>query len=461
MILITLAMLNLSDNRIDESKYRDGFSSLMAVSDRDKPIKKLRIFLYITGGFIAFLFLPWTQNVRAPGQLTTLYPEQRPQTIQSVIPGRIEKWYVREGNFVNVGDTIVRISEVKDSYFDPRLIERTQTQISSKQNAAVNYTEKAEALSDQIDALTKSRVNKLEQAENKLIQSNLKVTSDSIDFQAAQLDYKIANQRLDRMEELFEQGLKSLTDLESRRLNVQEAQAKNISAENKLLSSKNQLINAEIEVDAIDNEYAEKLSKAKSERNSALSTFYDTQAQVAKMENQLSNYVVRQSNYFITVPQDGYVTKTISKGIGETIKEGTEIVSIMPATYDFAVEMFIDPVDFPLLHIGNDVRLMFDGWPAIVFSGWPQLSNGTFGGEILAIDNFISPNGKYRILVTPDEEQVPWPEDLRVGTGSDGILLFKDVSLWYELWRQLNGFPPDYYMNLNGENQNSNSKGGK
>jgi adhesin transport system membrane fusion protein len=461
MILITLAMLNLSDNRIDESKYRDGFSSLMAVSDRDKPIKKLRIFLYITGGFIAFLFLPWTQNVRAPGQLTTLYPEQRPQTIQSVIPGRIEKWYVREGNFVNVGDTIVRISEVKDSYFDPRLIERTQTQISSKQNAAVNYTEKAEALSDQIDALTKSRVNKLEQAENKLIQSNLKVTSDSIDFQAAQLDYKIANQRLDRMEELFEQGLKSLTDLESRRLKVQEAQAKNISAENKLLSSKNQLINAEIEVDAIDNEYAEKLSKAKSERNSALSTFYDTQAQVAKMENQLSNYMVRQSNYFITVPQDGYVTKTISKGIGETIKEGTEIVSIMPATYDFAVEMFIDPVDFPLLHIGNDVRLMFDGWPAIVFSGWPQLSNGTFGGEILAIDNFISPNGKYRILVTPDEEQVPWPEDLRVGTGSDGILLFKDVSLWYELWRQLNGFPPDYYMNLNGENQNSNSKGGK
>jgi adhesin transport system membrane fusion protein len=461
MILITLAMLNLSDNRIDESKYRDGFSSLMAVSDRDKPIKKLRIFLYITGGFIAFLFLPWTQNVRAPGQLTTLYPEQRPQTIQSVIPGRIEKWYVREGNFVNVGDTIVRISEVKDTYFDPQLIERTQTQISSKQNAAVNYTEKAEALSDQIDALTKSRVNKLEQAENKLIISNLKVTSDSIDYQAAQLDYKIANQRLNRMEELFEQGLKSLTDLESRRLKVQEAQAKNISAENKLLSSKNQLINAEIEVDAIDNEYAEKLSKAKSERNSALSTFYDTQAQVAKMENQLSNYVVRQSNYFITVPQDGYVTKTISKGIGETIKEGTEIVSIMPATYDFAVEMFIDPVDFPLLHIGNDVRLMFDGWPAIVFSGWPQLSNGTFGGEILAIDNFISPNGKYRILVTPDEEQVPWPEDLRVGTGSDGILLFKDVSLWYELWRQLNGFPPDYYMNLNGENQNSNSKGGK
>jgi multidrug resistance efflux pump len=429
----------------------------MAVSDRDKPVKKLKIFLYTTAGFILFLFLPWTQNVRVPGSLTTLYPEQRPQTVQNVIPGRIEKWYVREGNFVSKGDTILQISEIKDEYFDPRLLERTQTQINNKKSAAVNYKEKAEALADQIDALTKARVNKLDQAYNKVIQSKLKVTSDSIDFEAAKIDYNIATQRLERMEELFDQGLKSLTDLESRRLKLQEAQAKRISAENKLLTSRAELINVNIELDAIENDFAEKLSKARSDRNSALSTFYDTQAQVAKMENQLSNYEVRMSNYFITAPQSGYVTQAISVGLGENIKEGAEIVSIMPETYDFAVEMYVDPVDFPLLRFGNDVRLIFDGWPAIVFSGWPQLSNGTFGGEILAIDNFISTNGKYRILVTPDEEEVPWPEDLRPGTGADGILLFKDVPLWYELWRQLNGFPPDYYMNLEG----SKSKGFK
>jgi len=451
-------MLNISDNNIDESKYRDGYSSLMAVADRGKPVKKLKIFLYTTVGLIILMFLPWTQNVRVPGNLTTLYPDQRPQSVQNVIPGRIEQWFVREGNFVKRGDTIVQISEVKDSYFDPQLIERTQIQIDNKKNAAINYKDKADNLSDQIGALTNARVNKLDQAQNKVLQTKLKVTSDSIDFEAAKIDFAIAQQRLTRMEELFNQGLKSLTDLESRKLKVQEAQAKNISAENKLLTSKAALINAEIELDAIDNNYAEKLSKARSDRNSALSTFYDTQAQVAKMENQLSNYKVRQSNYFITAPQSGYVTQAISVGLGENIREGEDIVSIMPANYDFAVEMYVDPVDFPLLRIGNDVRLMFDGWPAIVFSGWPQISNGTFGGEILAIDNFISPNGKYRILVTPDEEEVPWPEDLRVGTGSDGILLFKDVPLWYELWRQLNGFPPDYYMNINGASKTSNEK---
>lgn len=450
-------MLNLSDNSVHSERY-NSYKSLETVKDTFKPIKKLRTFLFVMLVFILFLFLPWTQNVRAPGKLTTLYLDQRPQTVQSRIPGRIEKWFVREGEFVNVGDTIIQISEIKDGYFDPKLLERTETQIENKKNAAINYQQKSEALEDQIAALTKSRVNKLDQAENKINQSIYKVTADSIDFQAAKLDQQIALNRLDRMQLLFDQGLKSLTDLESRRLKVQETKAKAISAENKLLSSRNELLNAEIELNAVDNDYAEKLGKARSDKNSALSTFYDTQSEIAKMENQLSNYQVRLSNYFLTAPKSGYVTQAISVGIGENIKEGTKIVSVMPEEYDFAAELYIEPVDFPLMRKDNSVRLIFDGWPAIVFSGWPRLTNGTFSGKILAIDNFISPNGKYRILVVPDEAEIPWPDDLRVGTGSDGILLLKDVPLWYELWRQLNGFPPDYYGVENNSSSNGDAK---
>ena len=82
---------------------------------------------------------------------------------------------------------------------------------------------------------------------------------------------------------------------------------------------------------------------------------------------------------------------------------------------------------------------------AIVFSGWPNASFGAFGGEVVAIDNFISANGKYRVLVSPDPDDHPWPEGLRVGSGAVGMALLNDVPIWYELWRQLNGFPPNYY----------------
>jgi hypothetical protein len=63
----------------------------------------------------------------------------------------------------------------------------------------------------------------------------------------------------------------------------------------------------------------------------------------------------------------------------------------------------------------------------------------------VAIDNFISQNGKYRLLVAQDPVEDPWPTGLRVGSGAISMALLKNVPIWYEIWRKLNGFPPDYY----------------
>ncbi|MEP1953869.1 MAG: biotin attachment protein, partial [Algoriphagus sp.] len=89
--------------------------------------------------------------------------------------------------------------------------------------------------------------------------------------------------------------------------------------------------------------------------------------------------------------------------------------------------------------------------PAIVFTGWPQLSNGTFGGVIVAIDQFAGSNNQFRVLVAEDPEEEAWPEVLRVGSGADGIAMLNDVPVWYEIWRQLNGFPADYYTRVQKE----------
>jgi hypothetical protein len=170
---------------------------------------------------------------------------------------------------------------------------------------------------------------------------------------------------------------------------------------------------------------------------------------VAKLQNEYMNYSVRQEMYFVLAPQNGYITKAVTPGIGELIKEGEQIVSIMPSDYQLAVEMYIRPIDLPLVKKGQHVRIQFDGWPAIVFSGWPNTSYGTYGGTVFAIDNFANISGQYRVLVVPDEADHEWPEALRVGSGANSMLLLKDVPIWYELWRQFNGFPPDYYKENN------------
>ena len=438
-------MLNISKNRIEGKINRSNFRSFSMVKNYrfNKLFTRLLVISFLL--MIIILFFPWTQNIQTKGYVTTLHPGQRPQTINSIIAGRIEKWHVMEGNYVNKGDTILYISEIKDEYFDPELLSRTEQQIKSKELTVNSYMEKVKALDGQVDALINTKMLKIEQAKNYVKQANLKIQSDSIDLQAAITNMKIAAKQLERMEQLYSEGLKSLTDLEARKLKLQETQAKKINAENKLLGSQNQLINAQVELNSIDNQYRDKLSKSESEKYSALSNMYDAEAIVTKMQNQYMNYSVRQGYYYITAPQNGYVTTALRSGIGETVKAGEELVSIMPAQYDLAVSMYVKPMDLPLVKNGQPIRFMFDGWPTVVFSGWPNLSYGTFGGEVVAIDNFISPNGKYRILVAPESKEEKWPDGLRVGSGANCIALLKNVPIWYELWRKLNGFPPDYY----------------
>jgi membrane fusion protein, adhesin transport system len=438
-------MLNITHNTISDKEEISSMNSFRILETRNVQRKLIKI-LYMMGAIgIIILFLPWTQNIRSHAKVTALKPNQRPQTIHSIIAGRIEKWYVQEGQYVKRGDTILFISETKEQYLDPNLVENTEQQLKMKESAVKSYMEKVRANDNQIDALIKTRVLKLEQARNKLLQANLKVKSDSIELHAAQLNNKVAKEQLQRMEELHREGLKSLTDLETRRLKYQETQAKLIGQENKLLTSKNEIINAVIELESINADYRDKIAKSESEKFATMSTMYDAEAGVSKLQNQAANYSIRSGMYYILAPQDGYITQAIQSGIGETIKEGAEIISIMPADFDLAVEMYVNPMDIPLLEKDQEVMIQFDGWPAVVFSGWPGISYGTYAGEIVAIDNFAGQDGKYRVLVANAKNKVKWPNEIRVGAGANTITLLKEVSVWYELWRQINGFPPDYY----------------
>ena len=439
-------MLNISHNQLNKKVNLDSYSALAKVQE----VKHNKYFNRFLFGFailgLIILFLPWTQNVTGAGYVTTLTPDQRPQTIQSPIPGRIEQWFVREGDYVAKGDTILFVSEIKNEYQDPRLVERTIAQRDAKSNAVISYKEKVDALQNQINALQSASKLKIEQAENKLKQTQYKVKSDSIDLVASKTNRKIAQKQYDRTVTLQTEGLKSKADVEDKQLKLQETEAKLISQENKLLASKNEFLNARLDISTTAAEYAEKISKAQSDKFTASSAQFDTEAQVSKLENASASYELRDKMRYILAPQNGYINKAIKSGIGEAFKEGEQLVGIMPADYDVAVETYVAPIDLPLIHVGEDIRVQFDGWPAIVFSGWPDASFGTYSGTVVAVETFISANGKFRVLIAPKNDAEQWPQNVRVGSGARTIALLEDVPIWYELWRKLNGFPPDYYV---------------
>src|SRR5690606_38131726 len=139
----------------------------------------------------------------------TLRQEQRPQQLNTIIPGRVMKWFVKEGDFVKAGDTILQLAEIKDDYLDPQLLNRTQEQLSAKKMTIDFYKNKAGTASTQISALAEGLQLKLDQLRNKLQQLELKVQSDSMDLIAANNEYKIATQQFNRQQAMYDSGLVS------------------------------------------------------------------------------------------------------------------------------------------------------------------------------------------------------------------------------------------------------------
>lgn len=415
--------------------------------------KKSRVrtwFFICIGIFIIFLFLPWTQNIRARGTVTTLYQDQRPQQVNTIIGGRVMKWYIKEGDYVKAGDTLVQLTEVKTDYLDPNLLQRTQEQLAGKQQSVEYYKNKVGATGQQIDAINNGLQLKLNQLMNKLSQLQLKVQADSAESAAALNDFNIATLQYNRQKAMYDSGLVSLTQLETRNQQYQNTLAKKISAENKLANSKQDLTITKIEMNALQQENIEKVSKAQGDQFQSLTQIASGQADIAKLENQYASYTIRNGMYYVLASQSGQVVKAQKAGIGEFVKDGDMIAEIVPDKIQYAVEMFVQPLDLPLISPGQNVRFMFDGFPAIVFSGWPKASSGTFGGQVVAVESNVSVNGKFRVLVKENPEGKPWPKELKIGTGAQGIALLKDVPVWYELWRNINGFPPDYYKKETG-----------
>ncbi len=397
--------------------------------------------------FIIFLFLPWTQNIRARGSVTTLYQEQRPQQVNTLIGGRVMKWFIKEGDYVKAGDTLVQLTEVKVDYLDPNLLNRTKEQLEGKQLSVEYYKNKVGVTEQQIGAINSGLQLKLNQLQNKMGQLQMKVQADSAEAIAANNDYLIAAKQYNRQKAMYDSGLVSLTQLETRNQQYQNAMAKKISTENRLANSKQDLTIARIEMSALQQENIEKVSKAQGEQFQSLTQIASGKAEIAKLENQYASYNLRNGMYYVLASQSGQVVKAQKAGIGEFVKDGDMIAEIVPDKIQYAVEMYVQPLDLPLVAPGQKVRFLFDGFPAIVFSGWPKASSGTFGGVVTAVESNLSINGKFRVLVKEDTTDKAWPRELKMGVGAQGIALLKDVPVWYELWRNINGFPPDYYKN--------------
>lgn len=383
------------------------------------------------------LISPWQQNIRASGKVIAFAPIERQQKIESPVSGRITQWFVREGAKVKAGDVLVEIVDV-----DPDLLPRlTQQRDAAKIKLAAKEDE-LRAYKSQIDNLISTRDLQIATAQYRLDVARQRAKSAQETILSTQATLETANLQLERLNRLLVDGLVSKRDAEIaerdkiialRNLNSQQAALNGAIAEQRA---------AETEIGRIRADAQARINSATAAMNKLQSEVEDARSSLLKSEID----VTRQTAQTVKAPRDGSVLRLLANPQGDLVRQGDALLILVPDTNVKAVELWVNGNDVTLITAGRHARLQFEGWPALQFAGWPEVAVGTFGGNVAFVDATDDGKGQFRVVITPDENSETWPSErfLRQGMRVDGWILLNRVTMIYELWRQLNAFPPVY-----------------
>jgi multidrug resistance efflux pump len=367
--------------------------------------------------FGAIFIMPWQQSVRATGRVIAFNPLDRRVNIEAPVEGRVKRVYVVENQVVRRGDFI---ADIQDN--DPNLLVNLRLQHDATVARRAAALQRIDDLQQQISSQGLAKVQAIDAAKQR-------VASEEFVYETNRL-----NER--RMAQLVETGDVSRRDYELAKLALDSSRAN-------LAGSKAILERTGSDYDATVSATSASRSTAEGDVASANRDLSVIDTQLAKTEQQL-----------VVAPRDGIVL-SVSATEGAYLKPGSAICVVIPDAETRFVEAWIDGMDMPLVASrevradgttvpGSIVRLQFEGWPAVQFVGWPSVAVGTFGGEVISVDATDDGAGRFRIVVASDPADQPWPSSrfLRQGVRAKAWVLLRNVPLWQEVWRQLNGFPP-------------------
>jgi multidrug efflux pump subunit AcrA (membrane-fusion protein) len=423
---------------------------------------------------------PWTQTAHGSGRAVAFNPVQRPQFVISPIEARIKKWHVVEGDRVRAGQLLV---ELVDN--DPQILERLREQLLLAEQRLALAEGRVIDQDNRIRFVASERVAQLAADDARIAQAEEQILV--VEFQKLQAEDNSKREDLayKRTLELFESSEGRLATKDA----VEEAQrkagvaAKQVSLVDKQYKQALRALDvANRQKDATDKRTNALLATEEASLKSARAE----RASVKQQENQFRIQVERQQNQNVYAATDGTVFRVLANADagGALVRPGERLAMLVPAINSqgdvntvnpalvalaggpmgvssspeamrakpltdeklpgIVAELNIDGIDLPLVRTGDRVLLQFEGWAAVQFAAYPEAAVGTFEGRVYLVDSAADPQtGRFRILVEP-APGVTWPDEsiLRQGVRAQGWVILNEVTVGYEMWRLLNGFPP-------------------
>ncbi len=384
---------------------------------------------------VALIVTPWQQTIGGTGRVIAFSPEERVQSVEATVDGRIVTWHVREGSVVKRGDPVVDLADN-----DPNILARLQKERDQLVRAVVEGDARAGSLQVRIGSLEETLASSVAAADLREQMARERVTAAEQALAAARAAKVAADLNLDRQRSLAAKGLTSTRNVELAVLEGATRTADVDRAVATLNAARTEAASLQAELRRTRADALARIDEAKAGLASGRSDVAKARAELAKIDVRIA----RQETLQVVSPIDGTVLRIVGRRSGELLKAGDTLAVIVPASTKDVVELWVDGNDMPMVLPGSSVRLQFEGWPALQFSGWPSIAVGTFGGRVSLVDQTDNGRGKFRVLVEPDEQDEQWPSKrfLRQGVRANGWVMLNIVPIGYELWRQFNGFPP-------------------
>jgi len=386
------------------------------------------------GSLFSLLIVPWQQASNGYGQLIAYDPVEREQAIEAPVKGRVVRWHVKEGDKVKKGDVLVEIADNDPNYLQ-RLTEQRDS-VALQRDAARDASEQIKL---QLESLKEVKRLTLSSMDSKIKMGRNEVDAARLELKATQGARKAAKLNLERKTALAEQGLTSQRELELAEMKFTKEDAYVSKGRAKLLEKESKVLALRAERESKSSDIDAKISEVSAKYQSEMSKLAKANESLSKAEVKLA----RQHQMKVTAPRNGVIWRVSAFEGGEVVKEGDHLALIVPEVLSRSVELWIDGNDAPLVYEGREVQMQFEGYPALMFRGFPEMSMGTFPGVVAFVDARADASGRFRVLIKPAPGKLEWPSDefLRPGARVNAWIQLNEVSIGYELWRQLNGFP--------------------
>ena len=387
-------------------------------------------------GTVALTFLPWQQSARGYGRVLALSPQERVQEVLSPSKGIIERISdgLVEGSFVKKDEVLL---ELKPTAVNLEvLVKSQQANLKSKREIA---EQKVQIYTANIANYESVRDFTVAAAEQAVEAAKAKLTSKERSVPGYEAKVRQAKLYLQRQRLLQRDGLTATQEVEKYEKDFDVATAELDQLKADIMTAESELLEKRADLKG-------KQTKAETEVQKAEVDLAAARSDVETINKELGDLDIKTDELdrlIIKAPANGTIHRLPVFVGGQTVKEGDYLLTLVPEVTEPAVELLIDGNDLPLVHLGDETRLQFEGWPAIQFSGWPAVARGTFGGKVNTIDLTDDGTGRFRVLIT-EPDKADWPESryLRQGVQANGWVMLDTVPLYYEIWRQLNGFPP-------------------